>query len=100
MAKQNWTVGQVVKVGFIAGLKVLAKIPTPGDFAPDSYILAKGAQYYNFVPHHGITSMSKLEVLVMMEEAARLEASMEAKKIAKAEALAIEEEFQIRIIGC
>jgi hypothetical protein len=52
--KQNWTPGATVKVGFLT-LTVVRAIPTPGDFAPDEYILrnTKG-QLYSFVPHHGL----------------------------------------------
>lgn len=55
--KQNWTVGSVVKVGFLT-LVVTAIIPTPGDGAPDEYRLVntKGVQY-SFVPHHGLVRL-------------------------------------------
>lgn len=58
-SKQQWEVGQVVKVGFLTNLTVVAKVPTPGDYAPDAYILrsAKGAEY-RFVPHNGIERIS------------------------------------------
>lgn len=53
-AKQDWSVGQQVKVGFMS-LEVLEKVATPGNYAPDGYILttARG-QLYAFVPHHGL----------------------------------------------
>lgn len=59
---QNWTPGQAVKVGFL-GLVVVQCIPTPGDFAPDAYILknAAGTQLYKFVPHNGLEKLSVLE---------------------------------------
>lgn len=46
-----------MKVGFMS-LKVLRKVPTPGDYAPDAYILesAKG-QHYEFVPHNGLRKL-------------------------------------------
>jgi hypothetical protein len=52
--KQNWEVGSWVKVGFMT-LLVTAKVPTPGDYAPDAYLLqsAKGKRY-KFVPHNGL----------------------------------------------
>lgn len=54
-SKQNWEVGEIVNVGFLRGLMVVKKEPTPGDFAPDAYILvAKGGARYRFVPHKGI----------------------------------------------
>ncbi|EHP41914.1 hypothetical protein OR16_17002 [Cupriavidus basilensis OR16] len=55
--KQSWEVGQQVKVGFLVGLTVIAKIPTPGDFAPDAYVLVRGEQFYAFVPHNGISKI-------------------------------------------
>jgi len=53
-SKQNWSVGQTVKVGFLS-LLVVAIEPTPGDYLPDAYLLrsAKGVAY-RFVPHHGL----------------------------------------------
>lgn len=55
-SKQVWEVGQTVKVGFIAGLVVAAKCPTPGDYAPDAYALTQPStgRFYRFVPHKGI----------------------------------------------
>lgn len=54
-SKQNWEVGNVVKVGFLS-LRVLEKVPTPGDFAPDMYRLESldGSKEYEFVPHNGL----------------------------------------------
>ena len=51
---QNWEVGQMVKVGFMA-LKVISLEPTPGDYSPDIYHLesAKGIKY-TFTPHFGL----------------------------------------------
>jgi hypothetical protein len=59
-SKQSWEVGEMVKVGFLT-LKVLAKVPTPGDFMPDAYALgsAKGG-IYRFVPHNGLTKCADL----------------------------------------
>lgn len=55
-SKQAWEVGEMVKVGFISGLEVVAKCPTPGDYAPDAYVLYQGKtdRHYRFVPHRGI----------------------------------------------
>lgn len=60
-AKQDWTVGQTVKVGFLANLEVLEKVATPGDYRPDLYVLrsAKGV-LYSFVPHNGLTRCETL----------------------------------------
>lgn len=59
-SKQNWEVGQTVKVGFLS-LEVVAKVATPGDYMPDAYALksAKGA-FYRFVPHNGIARCADL----------------------------------------
>lgn len=53
--KQNWEIGQTVKVGFMT-LTVREVQLTPGDYMPDAYILqsAKGVDY-RFVPHNGLT---------------------------------------------
>jgi len=61
--KQNWSTGSIVKVGFLS-LVVKAAIPTPGDYAPDAYILENraGTQLYKFVPHKGIEKIDLLEV--------------------------------------
>jgi hypothetical protein len=61
-ANQNWTIGSTVNVGFLKGLKVLAKIPTPGDYAPDAYALqASNGNFYRFVPHNGLTRERSFE---------------------------------------
>ena len=56
MAKQDWTIGSTVKIGFIADLEVVAKIPTPGDYAPDAYALWQPTtgRFYRFAPHNGL----------------------------------------------
>lgn len=62
-AKQSWDIGETVKVGFISGLEVIKKIPTPGDYAPDAYVLwqAKTNRFYRFVPHKGIERRESLQ---------------------------------------
>ena len=52
---QDWSVGSSVKVGFMS-LIVKAAVATPGDYAPDAYILQNAAmtKTYRFVPHKGI----------------------------------------------
>lgn len=54
-SKQSWEVGAVVKVGFLT-LRVEEIVPTPGDYAPDEYILVSldGRKRYSFVPHVGL----------------------------------------------
>lgn len=54
-AKQNWAVGNKVKVGFLT-LTVLEKVPTPGDWLPDAYVLKNDSgTFYRFVPHNGLS---------------------------------------------
>lgn len=54
--KQNWTIGQIVNVGFVSNLVVKEKVATPGDYRPDLYVLWQQAtnRYYSFVPHNGL----------------------------------------------
>lgn len=54
-SKQQWTVGSIVKVGFLS-LRVVAIVPTPGDYRPDQYKLTSldGSKTYTFTPHHGL----------------------------------------------
>lgn len=56
--KQNWAIGQSVKVGFLT-LTVTGLEPTPGDGMPDIYHLegAKGRRY-TFQPHYGLERVS------------------------------------------
>ena len=55
-SKQDWQVGSVVKVGFLAGLRVESIEPTPGDYAPDIYHLLQVStgRRYAFTPHKGL----------------------------------------------
>lgn len=55
-SKQAWQVGDVVKVGFVSGLEVVAVIATPGDYKPDAYALwaPNSNRFYKFVPHNGL----------------------------------------------
>lgn len=59
-SKQKWEVGQIVKVGFVANLKVVEIVPTPGDYAPDAYLLRndKTGAEYRFVPHKGLERLN------------------------------------------
>lgn len=53
--KQEWAVGETVKVGFMT-LRVLAgPIPTPGNYHADEYALENlnGSRFYRFTPHAG-----------------------------------------------
>lgn len=51
---QDWTVGNIVKVGFLT-LLITGFEATPGDHRPDVYLLqsAKGVSY-RFTPHFGL----------------------------------------------
>ncbi len=69
--KQAWEVGQQVKVGFLAGLTVIAAVATPGDYAPDAYVLLRGEQFYSFVPHNGLSKISADEARAMVSEGKR-----------------------------
>lgn len=57
MSKNNFEVGQIVKIGFVSGLRVVEKVATPGDYKPDLYVLHNEDKdrWYSFVPHHGLT---------------------------------------------
>jgi hypothetical protein len=53
--KQNWVVGETVRVGFLV-LRVLAgPIPTPGNHHADEFALESlnGSRFYRFTPHAG-----------------------------------------------
>ena len=67
-SKQNWQVGETVKVGFLS-LRILAAVPTPGDYAPDAYVLTnlKNDKWYRFVPHNGLTSFSSFDAAMRDE---------------------------------
>jgi len=60
MAKQQFIIGSLVNIGFVKGLRVVSKIPTPGDYAPDAYALVNDSngRWYRFVPHHGLERCS------------------------------------------
>lgn len=67
--KQVWEAGETVKVGFLS-LRVLAKIPTPGDYMPDAYALTDktGEKFYRFVPHNGLERFSSLAAAMAGDE--------------------------------
>jgi len=56
--RQDWSVGSVVKVGFLA-LRVLGARAVK-DGLPDIYTLESldGARRYEFIPHNGLTRIS------------------------------------------
>lgn len=61
-AKQDFSEGQTVKIGFVDGLEVIKKVATPGDFKPDFYVLWQSAtnRFYAFQPHFGLTRCETL----------------------------------------
>ena len=71
--KQNWTTGQTVKVGFLS-LMIVQSIPTPGDFAPDAYLLVNAAQtqLYKFVPHNGVKKITREEANEMIAQSVQV----------------------------
>lgn len=85
--KQDWTTGQTVKVGFLS-LIVKAAVATPGDYAPDAYILVNkaGTQLYKFVPHNGLEKITTDEARDLIATAERHAARIAAQAIAKAAA--------------
>lgn len=87
-SKQKWTVGQTVKVGFVSGLEVVAVVPTPGDSAPDAYILSRNQQLYSFVPHKGLSKVDVAEAHAMIAAAKRHAEHQAAAALAKAAASA------------
>ena len=57
-SKQNWSPGNVVKVGFLS-LRVLSA-RAEYDWMPDIYTLESldGSRRYEFIPHNGLTRVS------------------------------------------
>jgi len=55
---QNWSVGSVVRVGFL-NLRVCG-VQVVKDGLPDIYTLESldGKRVYNFIPHNGLTRVS------------------------------------------
>jgi hypothetical protein len=70
MAKQDWCAGQEVRCGFMR-LLVKQKVPTPGDYRPDMYLMQDPKhlnRFYQFTPHYGLERLDATDL-----EAARLE---------------------------
>ncbi len=82
--RQDWTPGATVKVGFLT-LTVQRAIPTPGDYAPDAYLLTNsaGTQIYQFVPHKGLRKISAAEAQELIAQAERHAARVAAQAIAQ-----------------
>lgn len=88
-SKQNWSVGQTVRVGFMS-LNVRKAIPTPDDGAPDAYILSNqsGDQLYAFVPHNGCRRITQDEASNMIHQANSHAKAVTEAAIAKAKTAA------------
>ena len=88
-AKQDWSAGSTVKVGFLS-LTVIAKVPTPGDFKPDAYVLASASKgtFYEFTPHFGLNKITADEARALLAEGTRIAEQQAAAAIAKASATA------------
>ena len=57
--KQDWSIGKLVNVGFLKGLKVIA-YRTEYDGLPDIYTLeAKNGNLYEFIPHVGLSRINQ-----------------------------------------
>jgi hypothetical protein len=56
-SRQNWSVGSVVKVGFMT-LRVLGAVAVK-DGLPDIYTLESldGRKQYEFIPHNGLVRL-------------------------------------------
>ncbi len=52
--KQNWSVGEIINVGFMKGFKI-EEICAVKDFLPDIYILSRNGKWYEFIPHNRLT---------------------------------------------
>ena len=86
-SKQQWEVGQTVRVGFVS-VVVKAKCFTPGDGLPDLYICANagGDKLYAFIPHNGLTRITVDEARDAIAVHERHAARLAALAIAKAQA--------------
>lgn len=56
--KQNWAIGQLVRVGFLT-LRVVAVVAVK-DGMPDIYTLRSvdGTRTYEFIPHNGLSRVN------------------------------------------
>jgi len=100
-SNQEWAVGATVKVGFMAGLIVIARIPTPGDYAPDAYILGRGNKLYSFVPHKGLTVIAPEEARAKIVKARRQAevAAEQAARVALSFVTAAEVRAELLVVG-
>lgn len=86
-SKQDWSEGSAVKVGFMT-LVVVCAVKTPGDYAPDAYLLrnVNGTKLYRFVPHLGLTEVTLGEASAMQDEADRQGTTAHGRLMAAAKA--------------
>ena len=58
-SRQNWNIGEVVKIGFLSGkiIDILAIV----DYLPDIYIIESPKALYKFIPHNGIEKITLSE---------------------------------------
>jgi len=82
-SKQNWTVGAIVKVGFLS-LTVIAVVATPGDFKPDAYVLSSKTALYEFVPHNGLHKIDADEARARIAQGKRTAEQQATAAIARA----------------
>jgi hypothetical protein len=64
--RENWTVGEIVRVGFLSLRIIGNKIATPGNYAADEWPMESlnGKGFYRFIPHRGLYKMgSRAEAL-------------------------------------
>lgn len=80
-SKQAWAVGETVKVGFVAGLLVVA-------IAGEAYVLSRNNTIYSFVPHCGLSKIDLDEAKEMIAAAKRQAERTVAQVVAKAAASA------------
>jgi catalase len=66
-------------------LMVVQSIPTPGDYAPDAYLLINAAQtqLYKFVPHNGVEKITHDEANEMIASSVELSRKQAAALLAK-----------------
>jgi hypothetical protein len=86
-SKQNWTIGQTVRVGFLS-LTVVAGLEATGDGLAGAYILTNGAQLYAFIAHRGVHKISDDEAVLMCEESKRITEARVARAKAQASRIA------------
>jgi hypothetical protein len=98
-SKQTWEIGQYVNVGFLKGLLVLAKVATPGDYAPDAYVLTKGENCYKFVPHNGLEKITQEEAEALCIEAANRVRQLAEQAMQKAVSVSAAAAFQSRMLS-